>query len=316
MTRNIRSETLSNPTKITLALESVQQHVQSSISSTEQMVTNTVHENTDRLESCFLNGLKQAERDVKISLDRNLSAVSTQVSSLSEVQASQLLIVKAHFDQAFELHHRKILESFIQAQARTFQIGNRTTLVESNAANAGSDQGIRSEKPPNMPAQNIFDSLCTCTTTSREFRNMRHQQGCIYSSSNTKQLEFTIFFRLFNRRVTAKWKLEYHPTGWARSWKIYRNLTIQATVPIDSPAFQTIRRLAYPKMTGSFSRESQIFGIMRDCLVELQQIFANGKGWPTDVTEGGFNLLHVCTPRLKHYATILTEIFLDGRDLY
>lgn len=297
MTRDIRSETLSNPTKITLALESVRQHVQSSISRTEQVVTGTIHENTDRLESCFLNGFKQAERDVRISLDRNLSAMSTQVASLSEGQTNQVLTVKSHFDQALELHHRKILESFIQAQERTFQIENCMALVEPSADNAGSDQGIKLEKLPNMPAQNIFDSLCTCTTASREFWNMWHQKGCIYSSNNTKQLEFTIYFQLFNRRVTAKWKLEYHPMRWARSWKFYRNLTIQATVPGSSPAFQaiesSIRRLACPKMTDSFSRESQSFGIMRDCLLELQQIFANGKGWPTDVIEGGLNLLHV-----------------------
>ncbi|KAI0006843.1 hypothetical protein F4779DRAFT_594791 [Xylariaceae sp. FL0662B] len=311
ITRDIRSE-------ISLAMGSVGRQVQSSISNTEQVITSMVHNNTDRLEATFLHGFKEADNSMKTSLDRNLSAISTQVALLSEGQASQALTIKDHINQALELQQNKILDLFTQAQATRSQTENRVALPELSIVHVGSDQRVRLETSPDVPVQNIFDSLCTCLRTSQGRWNMRHQKGCIYSSKNLVKRDFAVNFRIFRHRVTAKWQLEYHPMAWTRGWRIYPGLRVKATVPNYSPAFRAIEMIRRTRLDGSgkwrrfddrdefdeidavremdkidsFSKGEEVSTRMRRCLVKLQWIFANGLGWPTDVDDTGENLLH------------------------
>ncbi|KAI1080734.1 hypothetical protein F5B20DRAFT_92881 [Whalleya microplaca] len=283
ITRDMRS-------KVTLTLDSVGRQVQSSSTNIEQVVTDLVHDNTDRLETSFLHGFQETMDNMKTSLDRNLGAMSTQVAILSQDQTSQTLVVKDHVDQALELQCKKLLELFTQAQASSSQSQNYTST-----AVIGSDQRVELKTSPDMPAQNIFDSLCKCPGMSQERRNMRHRKGCIYSFNSGKKWDFTVRFRLLHRRITMKWQSEYHPM----TWTMYPSLTIRATVPDDSPAFEAVR-VAFTRINASLSHGAQVDGILRDCLFELRNIFENGKGWPTDVLKGESNLLH----RTLYYTSI------------
>lgn len=295
--RDIRNITISEFTKITNAVESVGKQLQSSISHTEQGVTSVIRDGIDQLESSFKRGLGDTERYLTASLDGNMDVLSSQLASLTEDQKNHTLSLQDNIDRALQLQRERILESFIQAQAKTSQIGSPMTLAKPRTAHTSWERSVRWEMSSEMPVQTILDSICKCPGMRQWRLKGKHQTGCIYAFNNRKKRTFSLSLKLqaFQRQITAMWEFEYSQLAWGRDWRINRNLTIRSTVPCNSPAFLAVKKLRSVVNETTTARE--LAEIFRDCLLQLQQIFANGEGWPTDIESNGRNLLHV---RLYH----------------
>ncbi|KAI0166747.1 hypothetical protein GGR52DRAFT_581598 [Hypoxylon sp. FL1284] len=130
--------------------------------------------------------------------------------------------------------------------------------------------------------QRAEDNISTSLTAGMHLLSENVEKG---------QEQQTMAIMPFRRKIIASGILEYSSLAWARDWRIYPNLTFRATVPRDSPAFECVRDVKFIMMDSGTVQEIKT-GI-ENCLVELQQIFTSGNGWPTDTLVFGDNLLHL-----------------------
>ncbi|OTA95502.1 hypothetical protein M434DRAFT_202712 [Hypoxylon sp. CO27-5] len=258
-------------------MESMGRDIQSSLADVQHTVTNTIHVGVDELESSFQRNVEDSQRNMMIYLD-----------------------------QHFNLQTRALL----QALPPGLRVDGQAATLESNTASGYWDQqGAAEKKNLKTPMQNIFDSLCTCPR-ARQRRSTKHQESCIYFTSNRKKRIFTISVRAFRRQIMASCKIKYSQMAWARNWHVNLNLTLRATVPNDSPAFRVIKKVEADMCLITTSKELE--ELFRGCIIKLKQIFTNGEEWPTDVNDIGRNLLHsvlrILPPRLSHIITDETVI--------
>ncbi|KAI2777459.1 hypothetical protein F4815DRAFT_295249 [Daldinia loculata] len=320
-TREIRSIAISESAKITLAVESMEREVQSSLSDVKQAVTG-IHTGVDQLESSFQRGLGEAKMHIMTSLGDNQNAISNRASLIIANQETQSVSLKQYMDQRLGALESNQREFFTRALAAGAGVNGQTALLNSNT-----DDGrwvrnsVREKMNLSMPVRNIFDSLCTCPVTQQRRFTKQHQAHCIYSLGYREERTFTKSFRAFRRMITISCKVEYARMNWARDWHVYPNLTVRMTVPPDSPAFDVIRRAGNNLCHIKSIRELE--DLFKDSLISLKRIFTNGEGWPTDVNEDGWNLLHVCQftlqtykPFLEYHSTGLTNEKLSPREWF
>lgn len=122
-TRELRSEALSEFTKITRAVDSIGTTLRSAISSTEHVVTTTIHSRVRQLESTFQRYVENSEKNITTSTGDGLGLISGQIVALRESQNDQALLLRSHFDQALE-SQLKQMQNFYQTCAIESVIDN------------------------------------------------------------------------------------------------------------------------------------------------------------------------------------------------
>ena len=122
-------------------------------------------------------------------------------------------------------------------------------------------------------------------------RRRNHREGCIYAFQNRYKRRFCMVVQVFNRQVCLAVNLEYSLMAWTRDWRICPNFTIHATVPDHAEIFEFMKDAKRP--ISEASTPEKLNEVLQNCLMGLRKFFIEGKSWPTDMTQGGFNLLHV-----------------------
>ncbi|KAI1662788.1 hypothetical protein F4813DRAFT_341956 [Daldinia decipiens] len=289
-TREIRSIAISESAKTTLAVQSIERQVQSSLSDVKQAVTD-IHTGIGQLEASFQRDLGEAKIHIITYLGDNKNVVSNQASLIIANQETQSVSLKQYIDQRLGALENNQQEFFTRALAVSAGADGQATLLNLNTDNGcWVRNNVREKMNLRMPVRNIFDSLCTCPVTQQHHSTKRHQAHCIYSPGNREERTFTRKFRVFRRMITASCKVEYARMNWARDWHVYPNLTVRMTVPVDSPSFLVIHKARVNLRNIKSIRELE--ELFKDTLISLKKIFTNGEGWPTDVDEYGWNLLH------------------------
>ncbi|KAI1760774.1 hypothetical protein GGR53DRAFT_522872 [Hypoxylon sp. FL1150] len=296
LTRALRSDAASESTKIVQAVESTRIQLESFISSTEQVVTATLRDEAVLLKSSFQQCVGNTEKSITASMNDGLGVLSGQVALLGESQNSQTVLIKNHVDQALQLQLKQMQNFFSQThEFGCTSYNNPTSIRESTPRRT-----LRGHKSPQVVTSTIIDSLCDCPPMRRTGLFPQHKQGCIFTLSNRKRWSFTTSFRVFNRQITGKLKVDYSQlVGW-RDMRIHRNLTLRAIVPDDAPAFRALRLIVEKTW---FTSRHDLERHFRSILIELNQIFSSGNGWPTDVTQDGRNLLCLFTRSLYFFST-------------
>lgn len=133
----------------------------------------------------------------------------------------------------------------------------------------------------------LFDSLCSCSINDVA----KHEKGCFRSFQHKKVHVIARKFRVFNLLLHLRLEVERAPYAFSRDLKIYPNFSLRSTVEWPSEAFSLTYKTILTMERRLTARELQ--KIFRDCLVGLQNLFNQGKAWPTDITTTGSNLLHV-----------------------
>ncbi|OTB15090.1 hypothetical protein K445DRAFT_12372 [Daldinia sp. EC12] len=292
-TRDIRSITISESAKITRTVESVGRDVQSSLSDVKQVVTSTIHTGINQLESSFQHDLGETETHLTSSIHDNHRALSSQVSLITINQESQLASIRQYIDHHFRVLQNNQQELISRTVAASAEVNDAEEFIKSNTANyRWVRRSVREKMNLGMSEQNIFDSLCTCPKIPTRRSTKEHQDGCIYALKRRESWSFNRKFRVFRRVITIACRFEYARMNWARDWRVYPNMTVRMTVPWGSPAFEVIYDASF--LFGKKETIQETEELFRDCLIQIKEIFINGEGWPTDVEEGGFNLIHVC----------------------
>ncbi|KAI1382627.1 uncharacterized protein F4822DRAFT_101288 [Hypoxylon trugodes] len=282
-TRDIQSVVLSESTKVSVAIESTRAQLQSSISDAGQVVTGAIHNGMTRLESTFQGSF----RDIT---DR-----------LEEIQGRYASELMSNLDRWFK---GQTEDSSLYRQ--TF---NR--LAASYNMNA-------SRISINTSDRNIMD-LGPFYGSLRVSPTIHHPGGPQYWSTKRKKYQFSVRFKVFRRLLTASLGAECSSLLRMRILQIYHNLIVCTTVPNNSPAFMVVRRIYIRRDCPGIQ---DFKTLLDDGLIELQQIFDSGKGWPTDINSTGVSLLHhvakFCTDsgqNLWHFSRFVRELINMGLPL-
>ncbi|KAI0849314.1 hypothetical protein F5Y00DRAFT_269636 [Daldinia vernicosa] len=299
-TREIRSIAISKSAKITLAVESMEREVQSSLSDVKQAVAD-IRTDVNQLGSSFQHDLGEAKMHIMTSLDDSQNVTSDRALSIIANQERQSVLLKQYIDQRLGALESNQREFFTRTLAASAGVNGQTALFSSNT-----DDGcwirnsVREKMNLRMPVRNIFESLCTCPVIQQRRFTKQHQAHCIYALRDRQEWNFTKSFRAFRRMITISCKVQYARMNWARDWHVYPNLTAQMTVPWDSPAFEVIRNTR--NILCHIKSVRELEDLFKDSLISLKEIFTKGEGWPTDVHEDGLNLLH----------EVVEDVFLDS----
>ncbi|KAI0834656.1 hypothetical protein F5Y06DRAFT_278556 [Hypoxylon sp. FL0890] len=280
LTRDMRTQMTSESTRVATAIEAAGRQLQSSIHSTEHAVNSTIRHGIDRLEVSFEQGLQKAETNLATTVAVSLRGLS---DNLGERQGQQTSTIMHRLDQVVQM-----LQNQNVTQTTNPATENRMVLGLPSMDDSYKYGSVVRTPSSGVPTKSIF---CNCPRTRYRHSTMQHRQDCPCSVSNRKKRNFTLKLGVFRHQIIATWNIEYSPLAWVRDCRIYPNLTLRATVDDDAPAFQAIRRVG-----DVFSRWSptvqEIEETLQNCLVDLQQTFTTGRGWPTDVDELGESLLH------------------------
>lgn len=138
---------------------------------------------------------------------------------------------------------------------------------------------------------------CNCRPFKRNTRpafcendEPHHGKNCVFHFLNKRSKalagEVRVLSTLFRWKVGFQWL----QSGLLKSLEIRPALVARSIVHSESsPALQSTDRLKDLHELTESQIENRLFGI----LVSLQQLFAEGKAWPTDITTNGRTILHV-----------------------
>ncbi|KAI0846645.1 hypothetical protein F5Y00DRAFT_271922 [Daldinia vernicosa] len=259
LTRDIRCTMILEFAQVTTAVDSAARQLQSSISDVNSAVTSTIRDGVGQLEYSFQRSLQKTESSMVSAIAHQLDQVIQTLQNQSKAQATST-----------SAENRIALDLYSMNDTRQDRSATRT------------------------PSSVMFGRavLCDCPKAQHGYSSTRHRKDCPYSFTNKKKRTFSMSFQAFRRQVIWTWQVEYSPLAWARSWQIQRNLTLRATVPYDAPAFTIMSGISFMLHSRMAITIQEMKSTLQDYLVELQQIFTNGRGWPTDVNESGENLMH------------------------
>lgn len=268
--------------QVTTAVDSAARQLQSSISNVNNAVTSTIRDRVDQLEDSFQRSLQKTESNMINSMTVGLRCLP---DNFGEKQERKMSVITHQLEQLLQ-----IVQTQNTAQTTNTSVESRITLDIHSTNNTCQDRSTMKTSSSVMSGRAI---LCDCPKARHGYSSTRHRKDCLYSFTNKKKRTFSTKFQAFRHQVIWTWQVEYSPLAWARSWQIHRNLTLRATVPDSAPAFTIASEIRSNIVFEEIVTLQELGSALQDYLVKLQQIFTNGKGWPTDVNESGRNLMHV-----------------------
>lgn len=176
---------------------------------------------------------------------------------------------------------------------------DRRQIDESSASeiDPGVESQFRRPQQLHMAKSSIHPNFgCNCKFRtakappgSRSSVSLSHTRGCPLEFLDKRSRIISGEIRIFSTLLLWKVSIRYSQS-FLRDLEVQPNFTMTAIVPRDSPAFRLIASLYELdiKMT-----DDQVGEKISATLRGLRQLFTDHKAWPTDVSMGDINLLHV-----------------------
>ncbi|KAI1652828.1 hypothetical protein F4813DRAFT_394276 [Daldinia decipiens] len=294
LTRDMRCTMVLEFAQVTTAVDSVARQLQSSISDANNAVTSTIRDSVDQLGDSFQRSIQKTESNMINSMAASLHSLSDNFEQGQERQTS---IITYQLERIIQM-----VQTQNTAQTAGPSVENRVALDTHSMKKSYQDRSAMRTPSSVMSGR---AGLCDCPKARHGYSSTRHKKDCLYSFTNKKKRTFSMRFQAFRHQVIWTWQIEYSPLAWARSCQIHRNLTLRATVPNSAPAFRIISKMRIGFLFKNISTTQELGRACQNYLVELQHIFANGMGWPTDVNEYGHNLIHETLPSTYWYLSRL-----------
>lgn len=117
-----------------------------------------------------------------------------------------------------------------------------------------------------------------------------HKRTCFRWHQHKRVHTIAAKLKLFNFLVRFRLELQRAPGVFARDLKVCANLTLRSTVK-GTEAFTLVYDV-FTAMGKEFTSKS-LQRLTQGCLIKLQNVFEEGKAWPTDLAMNGESLLHV-----------------------
>ena len=185
------------------------------------------------------------------------------------------------------------LNSEFRAQMQITSHSHATILTQGSATHMKIEEGFASldsrlEREISInPGQRLTNSDCRssppeCLHHQMPFCRCRH----VVRKGRVAIRRFCISNNMFGFNVSASLEVSMG----SRALKIARSLSLRAVVPFDSPAFELIDKIRRV----DFNFQPELMPDLVDTtIVELRQLYSEGKARPSDINPRGPLILHV-----------------------
>lgn len=172
----------------------------------------------------------------------------------------------------------------IRAQMQITMASNSAILAQGLATQVMIEQAFTGLKSGQLA------SICHCRGSSFPTDLKQHTPSCRYRQSVYKsramRRRFSFISTFFGFNVSALFDFSMG----AHDLKIAPSLTLRAVVPFHAPAFALIDKL---RRINWNSKEEVVLDLADTTIVQLRQLYAEGKASPSDINPFGFSILHV-----------------------
>lgn len=136
----------------------------------------------------------------------------------------------------------------------------------------------------------LVDLPCSCPVHPS---GARHRDACPWAFLRRTEHSLRGKLKIFNYLIRFEVAVGYSRRCFFRDLHVYPNFTMCAICPDDAPAFRLLLNVHHNKKAADLRVE------LGTVLIQLRNLFMEGRAWPTDVDENGrslFQVLAICSP--------------------